>query len=198
MIATRSTLVSRPSSGEQTQVSIESAFRFGTTMSRRTVSQAATYFAQIPAEERAERLAAAVRDNVDCAVSRYLLGCVSFDSGRPATAVRFLMDAFHIEPAFESASLLVFAGLNCVSKPSFGLLAVLAETWSEFRKPRFDRTRTERALLDAFDVPLPPGEALPVARLFWRLPIVVLRAELRTVMGSPKTTPLYPILSVAV
>ena len=129
-----------------------------------------------------------------CGVVRYLLGCELLDQGLPATAVRQMMVAHHVEPALESAALLVFAGLDCVSRNGALLLPALLDTWEEFRRPEFDRTRKERALLDAFDEPLTGVSGLsPLARRLWRLPIRTLRAQIRAAITSANATQ-YPML----
>ena len=129
-----------------------------------------------------------------CPVGRYLLACQCFDRGYRARAVRHMMIAHHAEPALESAALLVFAGLNWVQRRDEALLAVLLDTWEEFRRPEFDRWRAERALLDAF---APPPEELhgvsPLARRLWRLPIRLLRSQIREAVCRPETRQ-YPLL----
>lgn len=138
----------------------------------------------------ADRLAQAPR----CAVARYLAACRCFDSGRPAHAVRHMMVAHHAEPQFESAGLLVFAGLNWVSRQQQPLLAVLLATWEEFRRPEFDRRRRERALLDALAEPIDGLERLSVlARRLWRIPIQTLRHQLRAAIQSGDVAQ-YPVL----
>lgn len=115
-----------------------------------------------------------------CGVAQYLLGCELFDQGLPATAVRHMMAAHHADAALESAALLAFAGLHAISRPSPALLPALLETWEEYRRPEFDRTRRERALLDAFTEPLTGLDDLtPLAARLWRLPIRVLRSQIR-------------------
>ncbi len=131
------------------------------------------------------RLAAAPR----CPVGRYVRGCLHFDRGRIALGVRDLMIAYHAEPQYESAALLVFAGLSLGGRPG-PLLPALLSAWEEFRRPEFDRRARERLLLDAFDEPLAGGERLsPLARRLWRLPIPRLRAELRSVADSTAGVP---------
>jgi len=130
-----------------------------------------------------------------CPITRYLLGCYCFDRGRPATAVRHMMVAHHAEPAFPSAALLAFAGLNWVSRTEAPLLPVLLETWEEFRRPEFDRSRKERSLLDAFADPDPGLEHVaPLARRLWRLPIQTLRAQIREAVLS-RDAGLFPLLT---
>jgi hypothetical protein len=129
-----------------------------------------------------------------CPIGRYLLACHCFDRGQRAQAVRHMMVAHHAEPAFESAALLVFAGLNWLQRRDVALLRVLLDTWEEFRRPGFDRHTPERRLLDAF---APPREELngvsPLARRLWRLPIRTLRAQIREAVLSPETQR-YPLL----
>lgn len=139
----------------------------------------------------AERLAADPR----CPVTRYLLGCQELERARPAAAVRHYMVAHHAEPAYQSAALLAFAGLNWLRRRGDPLLAVLLDTWEEFRRPEFDRTRRERRLLDALAGP-DPGLA-PVsglARRLWRLPVRTLRAQLRDAILS-RAAGRYPLLT---
>ncbi len=134
-----------------------------------------------PAAELDQRLAADPR----CPVARYLAGCQCLDRNRPATAVRHMMIAHHAEPAFESAALLVFAGLNWIARRQSDLLTVLLDTWLEFRRPEFDRTRAERTLLDVFDQPCPVREQVsPLARRLWRLPIPMLRTQIKAALAS--------------
>ncbi len=129
-----------------------------------------------------------------CPVTRYLLGCQCFDRGRMATGVRHFMAAHHIEPDFQSAALLVFAGLNWVTRRHQPLLPVLLDTWDEFRRPTFDERAKERLLLDAFSEPPPDLLHGPeLARRLWRLPIRVLRSQIRAAVGSQDTR-LYPLL----
>jgi hypothetical protein len=126
-----------------------------------------------------QRLAAEPR----CPVAHYLLGCQCLDRGRPAQGVRHLMLAYHAEPRLQSAALLVFAGLNWISRRGTPLLPVLVETWEEFRRPDFDRFPYERRLLDALAEPDPGLERVGVlAGRLWRLPVRTLRAELRQLL----------------
>lgn len=114
-------------------------------------------------------------------MARYLVGCSDLDAGRPANGVRHLMVAYHVLPELQSASLLVFAGLNWISRPGSPLIEVLLDVWAEFRQPDFDRTRVERTLLDVLEAPLENavvGSAL--ARKLWRLPVSTLRNQLRS------------------
>lgn len=129
---------------------------------------------------RLHALAACTARSPKCGVAQYLLGCELFDQGFPATAVRHMMSAHHADAALESAALLAFAGLHAISRSNPILLPALLETWEEYRRPNFDRTRRERALLDAFDEPLTGLHGLtPLAARLWRLPIRVLRSEIR-------------------
>ncbi len=153
--------------------------------------------ANLPRETLTARIAARLDAQPRCPVARYLAGCLCFDGGKPATGVRHLMIAHHADAALESAALLVFAGLNWVSRPGEPLLAVLLDTWNEFRRPQFDRRGRERDLLDAFaeaDPGLPAGWAL--ARRLWRLPIVTLRAQLRRATAAHDVAT-YPMLAAA-
>lgn len=139
----------------------------------------------------AQRVAAAPA----CPVTRYLLGCQGFDRGRSPFAVRHLMIAYRLEPDFQSAALLAFAGLKWVSQRGAALLPVLLETWEEFRRPEFDRYRRERLLLDAFAEPDPGLRSIaPLARRLWRLPIRTLRAQIREAVLS-RDAALYPLLT---
>lgn len=128
-----------------------------------------------------------------CAVGRYLLACELLDQGLPAAAVRQMMVVHHVAPGLESAALLVFAGLDCVSRNGTLLLPALLDTWEEFRRPEFDRTRLEKALLDRFDEPLTGVVLSPLARRLWRLPIRTLRAQIRTALTSADASH-YPML----
>jgi hypothetical protein len=146
-------------------------------------------------DELARALAARVAAEPRCAVTRYLLACRCIDAGGPAWAVRHLMVAHHALPALESAALLVFAGLNWIARRDEPLLPVLLETWDEFRRPEFDRTAAECALLDAFAEPaggLAGVSAL--ARRLWRLPIQTLRAQIRAATTSRDAVESYPLL----
>ncbi|MFQ5807340.1 MAG: hypothetical protein ACE5I3_12910 [Phycisphaerae bacterium] len=129
-----------------------------------------------------------------CPVTRYLLACHCFDRRRCAQAVQHMMTAHHAEPAFESAALLVFAGLNWASQRKAACLPVLLDTWEEFRRPEFDRHRKERRLLDAFAKPREELNGVsPLARRLWRLPIRTLRAQIREAVLSPNAGQ-YPLL----
>lgn len=133
----------------------------------------------------ADALARQVDASPHCPVLRYLLGCQLLDAGRPATAVQHFMVAYHREPQLESASLLVFAGLNWTCARERPLLAVLLDTCREVRHPAFDRTRLERALLDRFAEP-PPDPSSSAARLH-RLPVRSVRAQLREPRLLPRS-----------
>lgn len=113
-----------------------------------------------------------------CAIARYVAGCYLFDHNRPAQAVRSMMIAHHAEPAYESAALLVFAGLNWIAEPQRPLLDVLLGTWDQFRRPQFSRTAAERRLLDAFAAPMPATRASELTVRLWRLPLATVRAQL--------------------
>ncbi len=108
-----------------------------------------------------------------------------------------MMVAHHVEPRLQSAALLVFSGLNWVSRRGTVLLPVLLETWEEFRRPEFDHLPRERVLLDAFAEP-DPGLNLvaPLARRLWRLPIRTLRAQIREAILS-RDAALYPQLTAS-
>lgn len=145
-------------------------------------------YAQRPPSEFVAWLQERLESEPRCPVTRYLLGCHCFDRGRWAQAVRHMMTAHHAEPAFESAALLVFAGLNLVSRQGSALLPVLLDTWEEFRRPEFDRHRKERRLLDALAGPAERLDgASPLARRLWRLPIRALRTQIREAVLSPGT-----------
>lgn len=144
--------------------------------------------------EYAEWLHRRLERRPHCAVTRYILGCHCLDRNRIAQGVRHMMIAHHGEPAFESAALLVFAGLNWVDCREAALLPVLLNTWEEFRRPEFDRNAKERRLLDAFDEqPLPRDALSTLARRLWRLPIRSLRAQIREVTASSNMGG-YPLL----
>lgn len=138
-----------------------------------------------------------LRQEPDCAVARYLSGCREFDRGCAARGVREMMIAQHIDAGLESAALLVFSGLAVVSRGNVPLLAVLLDTWDEFRRPVFDRTRSERALFDLFAEPaeFSFGSSSLAGRL-WRLPIRTLRTQIREAVGSQGGS--YSLLSAAV
>jgi hypothetical protein len=152
-------------------------------------------YAQTPRDQLVAALDARLAAEPRCAVARYVLGCHGLDRGQTATAVRHLMIAHHAEPQFQSAALLVFAGLNWIGRHGARLLPVLLETWEEFRRPEFDRTAKERLLLDALAEPDPGlGHMPPLARRLWRLPIQALRAQIRAAVLS-RDAGLYPLLA---
>ncbi|MCH8805282.1 MAG: hypothetical protein IH986_04260 [Planctomycetes bacterium] len=160
-----------------------------------TLNKAIAVFARCPADEMFERLRERAEQSPRCPVTRYLLACQCFERGRSALAVRHMMVAHHVEPDYQSAALLVFAGLNWVSRRGSALLPVLLDTWEEFRRPEFDRHRKERALLDAFAEPEPGLERVsPLARRLWRLPIRTLRAQIREAVLS-RDGERYPLLT---
>lgn len=164
-------------------------------MNRRRLVDVAQGYARSPAEALSALLEERLASEPRCPVTRYLLGCQCFDRGRAATAVRHMMIAHHAEPQLQSAALLVFAGLNCVSRRGAALLPVLLETWEEFRRPEFDRLEKEQALLDVFARSAPGLEHMPpLAGRLWRLPIPVLRAQISTAVLS-RDTGLYPLLA---
>ncbi|MEW6252116.1 MAG: hypothetical protein AB1716_15870 [Planctomycetota bacterium] len=169
---------------------------FGRQMSRRRLGELAREYARTPAERLRGALDQRLAVDSRCPVARYLLACWCFDRGQPATAVRHMMVAHHAEPQLQSAALLVFAGLNWVTRRNTPLLPVLLETWEEFRRPEFDCLPRERALLDAFAAAPEPGLAQlpPLATRLWRLPIVTLRAQIREAVLS-RDAGLYPLLA---
>lgn len=135
--------------------------------------------------ERAALLAAELERQPGCALSRYLLACHCFDDDAPALAVRHLMVAHHREPQYQSAALLVFAGLAWSERPDAPLLTIVLDTWEEFRRPRFDERPREQALLDAFDQPFPRSPTdWPLAAKLWRLPIQALRDQVRDALAA--------------
>lgn len=152
-------------------------------------------YAQCPPEALGHRLDERISEQPRCPVTRFLLGCQCFDRNRPATAVRHMMIAHHGAPDLESAALLVFAGMNWIARRGSPLLAVLLDTWEEFRRPEFDRTHLERTLLDAFAEPRERIDAAaPLARQLWRLPLRTLRRQLVTAVGT-RDAALYPLLT---
>ena len=149
-------------------------------MSQRGLRATIEVYARCPPQELPTCLRTSLVADPGCPVARYLLGCQGFDRGRAAWAVRDMMIAHHACPQFESAALLVFAGLNWVTQRRASLLPVLLATWEEFRRPEFDRTPQERRLLDAFAESDPGLTGIsPLARRLWRLPIQTLRAQIR-------------------
>lgn len=163
-------------------------------MTRRRFADLVSNFAQTHAEQLPEQLTAHVAESPRCPVARYLLGCHCLDRGIPATGVRHLMIAHHAEPDLQSAALLAFAGLNWIPKLNRPLLPVLLETWDEFRRPEFDRRPREQILFDAFAEHDPGlGQVSELARRLWRLPIGVLRTQLREAVAS-RDTCRYPLL----
>ncbi|GEM_PF-931590 len=145
-----------------------------------TPEKLAHWWQRQPAAELCHRLRQHLRHEPRCALTHYLLGCLCFDRGQRACGVRHMMVAHHVEPALESAALLVFAGLNWTDRADVPMLPVLLDTWEEFRRPNFDRRQQERRLLDAFAETCDGLEdASPLARRLWRLPIRVLRAQIR-------------------
>jgi len=164
-------------------------------MNRRQTEQWIDRYAGCPPERLAAMMQDRLREQPRCPVTRFLLGCQCFDRGRSAEAVRHLMIAHHAEPGFKSAALLVFAGLNWVSRKNAALLPVLVETWEEFRRPTFGEDPIERRLLDAFAEP-DPGLNLvaPLARGLWRLPIRTLQSQIREAILSQDAA-LYPQLT---
>ena len=160
----------------------------------RTVNEIANARRTRGAREFADWLHTRLALHPRCAITRYLIGCHSFDRGRIAQGVRQMMVAHHAEPDFESAALLVFSGLNWLKTRGTPLLPVLLDTWEEFRRPMFDRNSLERKMLDAFDEPLESQLGLsPLARCLWRLPIRTLRAQIREVTASQNAAG-FPLL----
>lgn len=163
-------------------------------MSGRPIAAAIHEFRRVPPDGRLAYLNERLRRMPRCAVARYVLACHCFDRGRPATAVRHMMIAHHAEPDFESAALLVFAGLSWVTREGTPLLAVLLDTWEEFRRPEFDRYPRERALLDGLAETLPGiSSASALAQRLWRLPIQTLRSQIRQAVASSDMQT-YPLL----
>jgi hypothetical protein len=165
------------------------------TMDLRRLARTIDAYRGCSADTLAERLCAGLARDPRCPVTRYLAACQCFDRGRSAQAVRHMMVAHHAQPRFESAALLVFAGLNWIGRRGATLLPVLLDTWEEFRRPQFDRYRPERLLLDAF-AQREPGLQLvsPLAQRLWRLPIQTLRAQVRQAILS-RDACLYPLLT---
>lgn len=165
------------------------------TMDTRVLMRILDMYTRCPAEQLAARLEARLTEQPRCPVSRYLAACRCFDGGQPAHGVRHMMVAHHAEPQFESAALLVFAGLKWGSRRGAPLLPVLLDTWEEFRRPEFDRCRKEQLLLDAFAEPaVGLAHVSPLARRLWRLPIPTLRTQIRDAVTTPDAE-LYPLLT---
>lgn len=163
-------------------------------MSHRRLIDVIGHFARCAPEQLAQECAARLAVEPRCPITHYLLGCQGFDRRRSATAVRHLMIAHHAAPGLQSAALLVFAGLNWISRHDAPFLSVLLETWEEFRRPTFDHYPLERRLLDAFARPDPGLELVaPLARRLWRLPIRTLRAQIEAAVRS-RDTRLHPQL----
>ncbi len=131
-------------------------------------------------EELAQAIEVRLFEQPRCAASRYLAGCLAFDDGRRAIAVRHWMIAQHAEPQFQSAALLVFTGLNAIARPADSVWSLLRSTYAEFREPTFGERPKEQLLFAAFEEPPPPAVSSdPQTAHFWRLPLHSLRAELR-------------------
>lgn len=172
-----------------------SAEQYAGSTVRQRLADMLRFYAETPRERWSEVMEQRVASEPRCAVTRYLLGCVCFDRGRAATAVRHMMVAHHAGPQLQSAALLAFAGLNWMTQRGAKLLPVLLDTWNEFRRPEFDRTRNERRVLDAFAERDPGLDHVSLlARRLWRLPILTLRAQIREVIMS-KDAGLYPLLA---
>ncbi len=147
-------------------------------------------------EELHECLQERIGQQPHCAAARYLMGCRCLDVGRAATGVRHLMTAHRLEPDLESAALLVFTGLSWVARRTTPLLSVVLETWEEFRRPDFDRTARERALLDLLvPEPMQGRDLSGLARRLWRLPLETLRAQLREAATSADRAR-FPLLQI--
>lgn len=117
--------------------------------------------------ELTARLTQRVHSHGQCPVGRYLLGCCEFDAGHPALAVRHWMIAYHASWELESAAFLVFAGLKLSAPNPPPLLAALAATWEEYRRPCWGRHPLERTVFDAFP---PPEDGPPVAAPHTKVP----------------------------
>ena len=151
----------------------------------RWYKQVVAEFAGRPRETLADALAARAAEAPNCPITQYLLGCMAWDRGRVATAVRAFMTAHRVEPQLQSAALLVFAGLSWLERRGEGYLPVLLDTWEEFRRPQFDQFPRERLLLDAFAEQEPGLKRVsPLAHQLWRLPISTLRGQLRRALAS--------------
>jgi hypothetical protein len=160
------------------------------------VTQTAKSYAAVTGELRAAAVNTALKDSPRCAVTRFLAGCEAFDAESPAIAVRHMMVAHHSQPQLQAAALLVFAGLSRVQHTDQPLLSTLLETWEEFRRPAFDQTPAEQALLDCFTEPEPMWDNVSsLARRLWRLPIRTLREQIRDVAADPEHAPalLFPV-----
>ena len=167
-------------------------------MDNRRLEHVVNMYTRCSADELADRLQAGLAADPRCPVTRYVLGCQSFDRGRSAVAVRHMMIAHHAEPQFESAALLVFAGLNWIARRGARLLPVLLDTWVEFRRPEFDRRHRERTLLDALAEPEPDlKDVSPLAPRLWRLPIHTLRTQIREAVLT-RDAGLYPLLTASI
>lgn len=157
-----------------------------------TISRLAAALASARPEGRSEAVRNRLAEEPRCPVARYLAGCESFDRGRAAHGVRHFMIAAHNEPDFQSASLLVFAGLDWVVRSRLPLLTVLLDAWSEYRRPPIDVRRKERALLDAFEEATAPGLGA-LGKSLYRLPIRALRAQIRAA-AETKDAEFRPLL----
>jgi len=154
------------------------------------VTQTAQSYATMPRDVRVAALAKALEQTPRCPVTRYLAGCEAIDANRPALAVQHMMVAHHSAQELQSAALLVFAGLSWVEQTERPLLNTLLDTWEEFRRPAFDQTPGERALLDCFAEPEPAWDGVTsLARRLWRLPIMILRQQIRDVAADPQHAP---------
>lgn len=165
-------------------------------MKTRAMAELAASLAEYRGAALVERLRTRLTMEPRCPVGRYVMGCEWLERASPAPAARHFMIAFHAEPRFRSAALLAFAGLSWVSRPGCALLRVLIDTWEEYRRPEFDRDRTEIMFLNAFGADEPPelrGDVF--ARRLWRLPIRTLRAQVADAVAA-RNADLWPILSL--
>ncbi len=121
----------------------------------------------------------AVAQSPRSAERRYLLGCAHWDAQLIASGARCFMWAYRLEPRLQSAALLAFAGLAWSARPADPLLAVLRDTWEEFRRPTFDVQPIERRLFDAHREPAPDFRDAQFERRLFRLPLRSLREQLR-------------------
>lgn len=146
-------------------------------------------------EQRAALLADRLATQPRCGVTRYLAGCAEFDRRRFGVAVRHMMVARHAEPQFDSAALLVFAGLSWIDRPADPPLTVLHDTWIEFRRPAFNESRRERLLLSLLAEPeaIAPASLPADLRRFVVLPIGFLRHEFARVAAETTGDPSAPI-----